>query len=36
MPRSRSITEGRVKNGATTPTDSVRPVDRARAAGLGA
>ena len=34
-PRRRSITEGWVKNGATTPIACVRPVERARAAGLG-
>ena len=35
MPRSRSITDGWVKNGAITPTACVRPVDSARAVALG-
>ena len=34
-PRRRSITEGRVKNGAITPIVRVRPVDSARAVALG-
>jgi hypothetical protein len=34
-PRSRSITDGWVKNGATTPIAFVRPVESARAAWLG-
>jgi hypothetical protein len=34
-PRSRSTTDGCVKNGATTPTVIVRPVESARATGLG-
>jgi hypothetical protein len=35
IPRRRSMTEGLVKNGATTPRVCVRPSDRLRAVELG-